>query len=177
MVCSKCRGKVKLNAFAKGVCSICGKEFDSPDTPAGSVCEECSDDRMVCSECGTSLYKDVNLETEFPKKFKVIDKQTGDINNEVIVLDPNDRVEREAIEFFAKISSNPVKELTLDWIEGYKSHRCVQGRRCPITNSPVCCCYCAHKGGCILLERSPMCGLVSTDTVSSNTECLGEPLV
>lgn len=176
-ICSKCAGRVDMNAFSKGICEICGKEFDCSHTPADKICPECSENEMVCSCCGRSLYKDVNLETKFPRKWKVIDRETKEVNNEVLVLDPNNRLELEVIKHYAKLAPRPLCDLLEDWVEGYEKNRCLQGRRCKITNSPICCCYCPHKGSCMELEKSPICGLAATDTVSSNQECLEEPMV
>lgn len=177
MNCSKCKEKVVLDSPSNCVCERCGREFISPYTPGDKFCSECSEDLVVCSSCGRDMYKEVNLDTPFPKKYKVIDRETGEVNNEVLVLDPNNPVELEIIYNYAKVVRRPLCDLIEDWADGYTKHRCVQGRRCKITNSPICCCYCPHKGSCLDLEHSPICGMVATDTVSSNTECLEEPMV
>lgn len=177
MVCSKCRDKIAMSAFSKGTCSICGKEFDCPHTPPDKVCRDCSDEEMVCSCCGRSLYKDVNLESKWPNKWKVIDRETGETNNEVLVLDPNNKTELEVIRKYSDIAPKPLCDLLKEWADGYNKNICLRGRRCKITNSPICCCYCPHKGSCLQLKKSPICGLVATDTVSSNKECLEEPMV
>jgi len=58
MLCDKCnKGKIVLHAFSQGECLICKTNITTPHIPCDLLCQTCSDEHMMCKECGTSEIK------------------------------------------------------------------------------------------------------------------------
>lgn len=56
MVCQNCRkGRIVLHAFSHGNCRECGCEIVTPHIPCDKVCEECSNAKHLCKECGKPI--------------------------------------------------------------------------------------------------------------------------
>ena len=56
MICEECqKGKVVLHAFSSSKCLVCGEEICTPHIPADKVCENCSNEKKLCKECGKPI--------------------------------------------------------------------------------------------------------------------------
>jgi hypothetical protein len=58
MICDKCqKGKIVLHAFSQGNCTKCNCDITTAHIPCDLVCEDCSNENMLCRECGVSIEK------------------------------------------------------------------------------------------------------------------------
>lgn len=56
MICEECsKGKVVLHAFSFGECTVCGTEICTAHIPCDKVCEQCSEEKNLCKECGKPI--------------------------------------------------------------------------------------------------------------------------
>jgi hypothetical protein len=56
MICKDCqKGKIVLHAFSFGNCQECGCEVSTAHIPCDKLCQECSDAKHICKECGRNI--------------------------------------------------------------------------------------------------------------------------
>lgn len=56
MICKNCeKGKVVMDAFSTGNCEKCNKEITTAHTPCDKICDKCSEDNLLCLECGCNI--------------------------------------------------------------------------------------------------------------------------
>lgn len=115
----------------------------------------------------------LNIESNFDKIYTVIDNLTGEPNDELLVLNPNNKEDLKAIIFYSDLIKEPIKGYLKDWIKEYTEFKCSSTRRdiCSIRKSPVCCCNCIYFEECRLLVDSPVCSLVDLGDVIDVKEC------
>lgn len=55
LLCTKCRGRIVLPAFSKGICKCCGASLVFANTPPDVLCPECAKKENRCMHCGATL--------------------------------------------------------------------------------------------------------------------------
>lgn len=56
MICERCKKKIKEKAQAETRCRLCGRTITYCQTPAPTLCPECSDEFGFCMICNGSLW-------------------------------------------------------------------------------------------------------------------------
>lgn len=58
MKCDKClKGRIVLHAFSQGNCIKCDCDITTAHIPCDRVCKDCSNEHMLCEECGIEIEK------------------------------------------------------------------------------------------------------------------------
>lgn len=61
MKCYNCKHKkVYLDAFATGICRLCGNSIVSFKVPGNKICFECSTNYKKCEICGKDMKEDIH---------------------------------------------------------------------------------------------------------------------
>ena len=58
MKCDNClKGRMVLHAFSQGNCIKCDCDITTEHIPCDLVCKDCSNENMLCEECGIAIEK------------------------------------------------------------------------------------------------------------------------
>lgn len=114
-------------------------------------------------------------ERPFKEIYTVFNSETGSIDDNTFVLNPLKKRDLEYLGSYAEnLPEGTLRESLLDWLREYTNFKCVRGRICPITESPVCCAHCYNNSVCFESEESNMCSYVMIGDVIVVSDCIDE---
>lgn len=122
------------------------------------------------------LFKERNevlskIDRQFPEVYTVFNNTTGSIDDNTFVLNPLKKRDYEYLKGYVEdMKDSSFKSSLLDWLKEYSSFRCITGRICEYSGSPVCCAHCLSLNDCF--KGNPnLCSYVEMGDVTVVTDC------
>lgn len=115
------------------------------------------------------------MDRQFVEVYTVFNNETGHLDDNTFVLNPLKKRDLEFLQAYAESLKDGVLKLSLeDWLKEYTNFRCIQGRVCQKTGTPVCCAHCSMLQECLAVGDSSLCANVETGEVIVVTDCIDE---